>query len=212
MTQDDDRLRAALVEFMEWARMNPGKSTPGAGFFSARQGETPFFDETAINRIRSDIKRYHQSDHLADSQTDETEFSARLFLALAQENDLATDRLDHDLNQFKMLEKNFLEALKDADEVGFNRQPDGRSDLAGRSGSKADRATDSGLGHPGSCRCRTAATADHHQPSGDRYAAGIPWRNYRSRKADRHVDFPSHLRARRRYWAGFWLTWPSRKP
>lgn len=125
ITRNDDRLGAALVEFMEWARMNPGKSTAGAGFLGARQGETPFFDETTVNRIRSDIKRYHQADHLADSQTDETEFSARLFLALAQENDRATDRLDHDLKRFKMLEKNFLEALKDTDEAGFNRQPVG---------------------------------------------------------------------------------------
>ena len=124
MTQDDDRLCAALAEFTDWARMNPGKSTPGAGFFSARQGEVPFFDETTINRIRTDIKRYHQSDHPADDQTDETQagFSARLFLSLAQENDLATDRLDHDLNQFKALEKDFLVTLKDADDVGFNRQ------------------------------------------------------------------------------------------
>ncbi|MBC2712385.1 MAG: hypothetical protein HGJ94_15795 [Desulfosarcina sp.] len=127
MTRDDDRLQAALAEFTDWARMNPGRSTPGTGFFSARQGEIPFFDETAINRIRSDIKRYRQSDHLADHQSDETEvgFSARLFLAVAQENDMAADRLDHDLNRFKALEKDFLEVLKDADEAGFNRQTHG---------------------------------------------------------------------------------------
>jgi len=124
ITRDDDRLRAALAEFTDWARMNPGKSTPGAGFFSQRQGEIPFFDETAIERIRSDIKRYHRSDPLVDHQTEkmEADFSARLFLALAQENDLATDRLDHDLNRFKALEKNFLNTLTDDDETGFNRQ------------------------------------------------------------------------------------------
>ncbi|MCB2148285.1 MAG: hypothetical protein KQI81_17550 [Deltaproteobacteria bacterium] len=122
--RDDDRLRAALAEFTDWARMNPGKSTPGAGFFSQRQGDIPFFDETAINRIRSDIKRYHQTDHQADQEAEKTEaeFSARLFLALAQENDQATDRLDHDLNRFKTLEKDFLDTLTDTDEVGFSRQ------------------------------------------------------------------------------------------
>ena len=124
ITRDDDRLRAALTEFTDWARMNPGKTTPGAGFFSQRQGEIPFFDETAINRIRSDINRFRQSDGQADLEVEETEveFSARLFLALAQENDLATDRLGDDLNRFKALENVFLETLKDADEVGFNRQ------------------------------------------------------------------------------------------
>lgn len=122
--RDDDRLRAALAEFTDWARINPGKSTPGAGFFSQRQGAIPFFDETSINRIRFDIKRYRQSGHLADHETEkmEVEFSARLFLTLAQENDLATDRLDRDLNRFKALEKDFLDTLKDADGAGFSRQ------------------------------------------------------------------------------------------
>lgn len=124
ITRDDDRLRAALAEFTDWARMNPGKTTPGAGFYSQRGGEIPFFDETAINRIRSDINRYRPSDGQADLETDatEAEFSARLFLALAQENDLATDRLDDDLNRFKALENVLLDTLKDADEAGFDRQ------------------------------------------------------------------------------------------
>ena len=127
IVRDDDRLRAALGEFTDWARMNPGKRTPGAGFFSQRQGEIPFFDETAINRIRSDIHRYHSSGRLADRQTQITEvaFSARLFLALAQENDLSTERLDQDLNRFKALETDFLKILAGDDEAGFNRQPFG---------------------------------------------------------------------------------------
>jgi hypothetical protein len=138
--RDDDRLRAALAEFTDWARLHPGKSTPGAGFFSARQGEVPFFDETTVNRIRSDIKRYNlpdgRPDHQADDQSpdpahdradgraDQTEacFSARLFLSLAQENDRATDHLDHDLSRFKALEKEFLASLEDAHEADFNRQ------------------------------------------------------------------------------------------
>lgn len=124
ITRDDDRLRAALAEFTDWARMNPGKTTPGAGFFSQRQGEVPFFEETAINRIRSDINRYRQSDHRADHETEKTEaaFSARLFLTLAQENDQITDRLDQDLNRFKALENVLLDTLQASDEADFDRQ------------------------------------------------------------------------------------------
>jgi hypothetical protein len=124
ITRDDDRLHAALAEFTDWARMNPGKTTPGAGFLSQRQGDIPFFDETAINRIRSDINRYRPSDGQVDleGQATEARFSARLFLALAQENDLATDRLDDDLSRFKDLENVLLDTLKDADEAGFDRQ------------------------------------------------------------------------------------------
>jgi hypothetical protein len=124
ITQDDDRLRAALAEFTEWARMNPGKSTPGAGFYSQRQGEVPFFDETAIDRIRSDINRYQHFDPLADHETQkaEAEFSARLFLTLAQENDQVSDHLEHDLSRFNALEKDFLNTLTDNGETGFSRQ------------------------------------------------------------------------------------------
>jgi hypothetical protein len=126
--RDEDRLQAALAEFKAWARMNPTTSTAGAGFFGARQGEIPFFDETTINRIRSDINRYRSADQQASDQpahqVDETEagFSARLFLALAQDNDMTTERLNHDLKRFKAQEKNFLESLQDTDETGFNRQ------------------------------------------------------------------------------------------
>jgi hypothetical protein len=120
IVHDDDRVSAALAEFTDWVRLNPGSSTPGAGFFSARQGEIPFYDETTINRIRSDIKRHDQSDHPADPS--EAEFSARLFLAAAQENDRSADLLDHDLKQFKAQEKAFMDTIKDADDVTFNRE------------------------------------------------------------------------------------------
>jgi len=120
MTDDDDRLHAALREFTEWARMNPGRSTAGTDFLGARQGKVPFFDETAVNQIRSDLRQYSRSDRPADDSDDA--FSARLFLALAQENDQAVDRLDQNLERFKTMEKEFLEILEDADEAGFSRE------------------------------------------------------------------------------------------
>jgi hypothetical protein len=120
VTDDSERLDAALAEFTHWARMNPGRTTPGAGFIGARQGEIPFFDDTTINRIRSEIKRYDMPAHQADQAV--AVFSARLFLAVAQENDLAGDRLDQDLERFKTMEQAFLESLADADEAGFSRQ------------------------------------------------------------------------------------------
>lgn len=120
MTRDDDRLRAALTEFTEWARLNPGRSTPGPGFIGSQQGQVPFYDENAVNRIRSDIRRYQASGPQAGESEDG--FSARMFLALAQDNDLNVDRLDNDLDRFKDLEKGFLEALEDAGDAGFSRQ------------------------------------------------------------------------------------------
>lgn len=123
LTDDDDRLQAALAEFKAWALANPGRSTAGAGFIGTRQGEVPFYDETAISRIRTDLKRYPATDN--PSNESQTGFSARLFLAVAQENDQASDNLDQNLNQFKTLEKSFLETLHGDDAVGFNRQSAG---------------------------------------------------------------------------------------
>jgi hypothetical protein len=120
VTHDSDRVGAALAEFTEWMRNNPATSTPGAGFFGARQGEIPFFDENAVNRIRSEINRYRSPGPRADES--EAEFSARLFLAVAQENDLATDHLDHDLNRFNALENDFLDTLTDDDDAAFPRK------------------------------------------------------------------------------------------
>lgn len=139
---NEDRLRSALAEFTEWARLNPGKLTAGAGFLGARQGEVPFFDETAVNRIRSDIKNYGQPDR-PEAKTDEG-FSTRLFLALAQENDRAVDSLGQDLDRFKAMEKDFLETLKEADEAGFSRKAYGgtlwREDRGARSTGQRIRA------------------------------------------------------------------------
>jgi hypothetical protein len=123
MTGDDARLQAALTEFKAWARMNPGRSTAGAGFVGARQGEIPFYEETAVNRIRSDLKRYRTPDREPDDT--DAAFGVRLFLAVAQENDQAADLLDRDLNRFSSLEQAFLETLNDADPVGFERSTPG---------------------------------------------------------------------------------------
>lgn len=120
ITDDDARLEAALAEFNAWAQANPGRSTAGAGFISTQQGEIPFYEETAISRIRSDLKRYQSTDDIAADST--AGFGARLFLAVAQENDQASDNLDRNLNTFAAQEAAFLDELQDAGEVGFDRR------------------------------------------------------------------------------------------
>lgn len=124
VSKDADRLRETLSEFFRWAQLNPGKSAAGAEFFSTLQKSVPFFDETAVSQIRADIKQYENPAVAARTDTASTElaFSARLFLAVAQENDLAVDLLNTDLNQVKTLEQGLLDVLKDADTDDFHRQ------------------------------------------------------------------------------------------
>ncbi len=118
-TGDEQRLRAALNEFTQWAAQNPGHATAGAGFVGAQQGKIPFFDETSINRIRSEIKAFQKQ---PDAKDQEVSFSARLFLAVAEDNDRTTATLDQNLKQFKSLEQGFLESLVDGDEADFKRR------------------------------------------------------------------------------------------
>ena len=137
MTRGDHRLRAALAEFLAWARNHAGKTNPGAGFFSTQQGKIPFFDESAVNRIRSEIKSYHSTPQPSDQS--EEEFGVRLFLCLAQENDQASDRLDHDLHRFQALEKDFLDSLADAEDAGFSRAAFGQQVWRDEPGAKLTR-------------------------------------------------------------------------
>lgn len=125
VTGDDDRLRAALAEFTQWARENPGRSTAGTDYLGARQGAVPFSDDNSIHRIRSDIRRYQVSAEPAAPS--DAGFSLRLFLALAQANDHAVDRLDQDLDRIHALEDRLLAVLKDADDAAFTRRGTGNS-------------------------------------------------------------------------------------
>lgn len=119
LTGDEQRLTAALAEFTQWAGQNPGRSTPGTDFVGAQQGTVPYFDESTINRIRSEIKQYGTLP--VDTAAEEAGFSARLFLAAAEQNDRTTAHLDQDLQQFKVLEQGFLDSLIESDESNFSR-------------------------------------------------------------------------------------------
>ena len=119
ITHDEERLAAALTEFTNWVQMNPASSSAGAGFFGARQGTVPFFDETVINRIRTDIRHHGEAGGRSDDP--DALFRARLFLALAQENDMAVDSLRRDLGKVRDMEQAFIASLEDADETSFHR-------------------------------------------------------------------------------------------
>jgi hypothetical protein len=123
LTGDEDRLVAALSEFTRWAGENPGRSTPGADYVGSLQGNVPYFDDSSISHIRSEIKQY--KGRPAETNVQETGFSARLFLAAAEQNDRTTAHLDQDLKQFKALEQGFLDSLVEGDEADFDRHAQG---------------------------------------------------------------------------------------
>ena len=119
LTGDENRIVAALSEFTQWAGENPGRSTPGADYVGSQQGSVPYFDDSSISRIRSEIKQY--KGRPAETNAQETGFSARLFLTAAEQNDRTTTHLDQNLKQFKALEQGFLDSLVEGDEADFSR-------------------------------------------------------------------------------------------
>lgn len=121
LTRDDDRLCSALAELIDWGRMNHGRSAAGANIVRTGQPEIPFFDDTAVSRIRSDLRR-REAAAGPEPDRSEAQFNARLFLALAQENDLAGESLDQHLSHFQTLATAFLEHLPEADGAAFSRQ------------------------------------------------------------------------------------------
>ena len=135
--QEDDRLQMAVLEFFEWAKMNPGASMAGSEFLGTRQGEVPFYDDTSISRIRSQIKTHGISNK--EKEQSEALFRLRLFLTVAQENDRATESLNRDLTTFNQMEQHFLSTLVDADEGPFNRQQVGKTKWPEDQGAKQTR-------------------------------------------------------------------------
>lgn len=135
--QENERLHAALSEFTEWSRTNPGTSTAGSDFLLARQGEVPFFGETAINRIRSEIRHHGRADR--EQKMLELAFRSRLFLSVAQENDRTADSLGQDLARFDSMEKDFFSTLEGAEGTRFNRTFLGASSRQEDQGAKQTR-------------------------------------------------------------------------
>jgi hypothetical protein len=189
LTRDDDRLCAALAELIDWGRMNPGRSAAEANILRTAQPRIPFFDDTAVSRIRSELRRCEAA---AGPELDrsEAQFNARLFLALAQENDLAGESLDQHLSHFQTLTTAFLEHLPEADGAAFNRQNRwpalGQEDPGARLTGQRMRA----WATLAAADPTPPGAADHHQFSRHRLAAGGTGRSALARKAGRDPDFP----------------------
>jgi hypothetical protein len=108
---DEDRLGAILKDYNEWARIHKGGAFD---FLRAWDGKVPFFDETSLSQIRSDIRKDSRAEPFHEEFEDG--FSARLFLAIAQEFDLQQNALNRDLDLFDAMERNLIKELQGEEE------------------------------------------------------------------------------------------------
>ncbi|MCF8081374.1 MAG: hypothetical protein K9K88_19020 [Desulfobacterales bacterium] len=97
---DDDRLERFLREYRSWADAHRGTDISLARIL---EGEIPFFDDSHVAQIRSEIRR-GRSGAGEVAGPDQRLTRARLFLLMAQEYDRQSREIEQDLEKLQGLE------------------------------------------------------------------------------------------------------------
>jgi hypothetical protein len=97
---DDDRLERFLREYRSWADAHRGTDISLARIL---EGAIPFFDDSHVARIRSEIRR-GRSGPGEVAGSDQRLTRARLFLVMAQEYDRQSREIEQDLENLQGLE------------------------------------------------------------------------------------------------------------
>ena len=113
---DEERLAAILKDYREWAKLHRDSRGLQNAFTRSLGEKVPFYDETSTSRIKADIKKDQQQNQLPGEV--DPSFGARLFLAIAQEFDMNTERLRRDLSSIEAMENNLLANLQGRSQSG----------------------------------------------------------------------------------------------
>ena len=110
---DEDGLRRATADYRAWAERHSGSPL---AFFKSQQGRIPFFEESSLSRIRSDIKR--GSEERMDDASADPVFGARLFLSVAQAFDREQWEVNRGFADLRDLEASLLKSIHGEQEAG----------------------------------------------------------------------------------------------
>ena len=117
VTGDEEKIQNASGEYKSWAQLHQGSKLSS---FKTRMGDVPFYNETSIASIRTDIKNRIQGnaspakDQKASPKT--SQFAARLFLAIAHEHDSAQSQIQKELAAVEQMEEKLFNDLKGSKE------------------------------------------------------------------------------------------------
>ncbi len=103
---DDDRLKRFLREYRSWADAHRGTDISLARMM---EEEIPFFDDSHVGRIRSEIRRGRSG--AAGPDPEQRLTRARLFLLMAQEYDRQSREIEQDLESLQGLESAMFSEL-----------------------------------------------------------------------------------------------------
>ena len=101
---EDAAMGEALQQYRDWARAHRGSEM---GWLKTQLDSVPFYDESNISRIRSEVTGGSGNPPEHDPLQE-----ARMFLQMAQMYDVETAELESDLEGFEQMEKALFEELK----------------------------------------------------------------------------------------------------
>lgn len=108
---DDEKTAALLLEYRKMAELHQD----GLRDYLKRRTQTvPFFDESAISRLKGDIRK-----GASKAEKEEPLLKARLFLQMAQELDLQNEEISRKLEETRRTEKRLFSDLVGGSETSF---------------------------------------------------------------------------------------------
>mmetsp|Transcript_674 Transcript_674/g.493 ORF Transcript_674/g.493 Transcript_674/m.493 type:complete len:273 (-) Transcript_674:5-823(-) len=107
---DNDNLDIIIKSYKDWAELHQGSEL---SFFAYRPDKMPYYDETVISKIMSDIKKAESKSK--SYKTPNNLIIARLFLYMAQEFDKKNYEIDSEIIRHEKTERDFINALTGED-------------------------------------------------------------------------------------------------
>ncbi len=108
---DESKLRGVVKAYRQWAENHQGSEL---AFFKTQKDKAPFFEDTAVQQIRSDVRRRAAGE--AEMPPPDYLFNARMFLSIAQAYDEQHMALDSDLADLQALEQEMLKNIRGSED------------------------------------------------------------------------------------------------
>ena len=114
---DDARFERLVKEYKDWLEHHKGSETT---FFKSRifdgadVDSIPMYSDSSTSQIKHDIKKGYIE---KKAQKPDVEFTARLFLIIAQEFDIQQNEFSQDLKHFELMESNLFSNIRGEDEL-----------------------------------------------------------------------------------------------
>jgi len=108
--KDEEKLSAILKEYNAWANLHQGSRGIQLDFFKAGRNKIPFFDDSSTSQIKADIKDITGKN--PTQKEPDSVFKASIFLSIAQEFDMQSDKIFRDMVSFETARKDLIKNLK----------------------------------------------------------------------------------------------------